>query len=474
MKKRGTRLLSVLISGLLLLSSFPMSAAAAPQQSPKAAPQRLLGDVNGDEVVNSADAMLISRYSVKLIDLTEEQLTYADVNQDGKVNSGDAQLISRYSVRIYDEIGTTTVALDRSTLTLRVGDSSALNAKLSNNPCHDRIVRWESDNPKIASVDANGTVTGNTSGRATITATLFNGQKDSCVVTVSKDRYDGIDVSQHQGAVDWNKVKAAGNDFAMIRASQGSYDPDDDQRDPYFGINVVGATNAGLDVGAYHYSYFTTVEVAIQEADYFLSVLEPYREYITYPVVLDIEADAQKTVSKAQLTKAARAFCDRVRDAGYYVMIYANVNFMVNYLDYSQLDDYDLWLAHFGVNKPGYEFHDIWQYTETGTVNGVSGYVDRNYGYKDYHSLLNDLGLPSDTGYNPPYYIKTKGRCKPKNGMTAYSGPDSSTGAAFYLAQGEEFEFFGKNSLSKPNPYCLIRNSKGQLGWVRWNDVERF
>ena len=136
MKKRGTRLLSVLISGLLLLSSFPMSAVAL-QQSPKAAQQRLLGDVNGDGVVNSADAMLISRHSVKLIDLTEEQLVYADVNQDGRVNSGDAQLISRYSVRIYDEIGTTTVALDRSTLTLRVGDSSALNAELSNNPCHD-------------------------------------------------------------------------------------------------------------------------------------------------------------------------------------------------------------------------------------------------------------------------------------------------------------------------------------------------
>ncbi|MGE4276825.1 MAG: GH25 family lysozyme [Lawsonibacter sp.] len=191
----------------------------------------------------------------------------------------------------------------------------------------------------------------------------------------------GIDVSYHQGAIDWEKVADDGIQFAMIRAGGRYYGSGTIFEDTQFRSNIQGALDAGLDVGVYFFSQAITVEEAQEEANFLLDLLKDYE--ITEPVVFDwenITYDTARTdgVDRATVTAMANAFCQTVEQAGDSPMIYFNQ--YIGYLLYDLEDvvQYPFWLAQYGAT-PGFYYHfQMWQYTDSAQVDGVEGKADLN------------------------------------------------------------------------------------------------
>lgn len=197
----------------------------------------------------------------------------------------------------------------------------------------------------------------------------------------------GIDVSEHQGDIDWQKVKEAGIEFAIIRIGYRTYGGGDITLDTTFEKNLRNADEAGIKVGVYFYSQAITPEEAIEEADVVIDAIDPYN--ITYPVVFDWELiynDSARTdkISVDSLAESCIAFCERVKSAGYTPMIYQNKNTSMFKLDLPRLQDYDFWLAEYN-DKPTYYYdYQMWQYSSSGKIPGVDGDVDLNIAFKDF------------------------------------------------------------------------------------------
>ncbi len=202
----------------------------------------------------------------------------------------------------------------------------------------------------------------------------------------------GIDVSYAQGTVDWGRVKLAGIEFAMLRASRGYISEAKPMaQDVTFEYNITQATAYNINVGVYHYLYAETVEEARKEAKFLLETIKPYN--ITYPVVLDVEEQYQADLGKEKLTAMCKAFLEEIEDAGYYAMIYSNKTWLTTHLDMNELKDYDVWLAQWNT-VPTYKGNfGMWQYSSKGIVSGIDGYVDLNIAYKDYAKVIRDNGL---------------------------------------------------------------------------------
>lgn len=200
---------------------------------------------------------------------------------------------------------------------------------------------------------------------------------------------NGIDVSHHQGDIDFAKVKAAGVQFVMIRAGYG-WENQSEQTDRKFYQNYKDATKVGLPCGAYHYSYATTVQEAEKEAEFFLNLIKGCR--FDYPVAFDMEDKTQTDLSRGKLTDITIAFCDKVEKAGYYVCMYSNLDWIRNRLDMERLKRFDLWFARYN-DKPGYEGMGMWQYSSTGKVNGIASNVDLDIAYRDYPAIMRARGL---------------------------------------------------------------------------------
>lgn len=201
--------------------------------------------------------------------------------------------------------------------------------------------------------------------------------------------FKGIDVSVHNGNIDWKAVKADGIQFAMIRASYGWDNPN--QIDKCLAANVAGCEAAGIPYGFYHYSYATTAAEAKKEANFFLQTVNKYKP--TMPLVYDIEDKTQADLGRNILTDMCLSFCTILEAGGYYAAIYANLDWVRNRLDMERLSKIDLWLAQW-ASKPTYSGNfGMWQYSATGKVNGISGNVDMNYAYKDYPAIIKRTGL---------------------------------------------------------------------------------
>ena len=201
----------------------------------------------------------------------------------------------------------------------------------------------------------------------------------------------GIDVSSHQGLIDWDRVKAAGIEFAMLRAGYGLI-----YKDTQFERNVRECNRLGIPCGAYWFSYAITADKARQEARAILEIIRPFK--IEYPVCFDLEYDTLRyakqqgvTIGKAQATAHAKAFLAEIEAAGYYAMNYSNKDYLINMFDASLLKKYDLWYALWAASKD--RECGIWQYSATGHVDGISGIVDLNYSYKDYPAIIRAAGL---------------------------------------------------------------------------------
>lgn len=222
-----------------------------------------------------------------------------------------------------------------------------------------------------------------------------------------------IDVSNWQGNIDWNKVKSDGVKAAILRAGYGRYES---QKDKKFERNYTNAKAAGIPVGAYWYSYATSVAAAKQEAETCIKVLSG--KQFEYPIYYDLEDASMTGCGKSVLTQIACTFCEALEAAGYWVGIYANPNWLKNYLDYNTIKQYTLWLANWGVSTPSYPC-DLWQYTSDGSVSGISGRVDMNWGYRDFPTVIKNGKYNGFSGTTPEH--------KPQN-PTEPSTPSTSSG----------------------------------------------
>lgn len=219
----------------------------------------------------------------------------------------------------------------------------------------------------------------------------------------------GIDVSWYNGTVNWNSVKQQGYSFAMLKtgdgAQTGTYEEDLDQQ---FEANYYGAGNAGIKRGVYHFCCTTTVAGAKKEAEYCLKILKGRK--LEYPVVYDIEQAGTFKKGKKNTTAIAKAFCDRIKKAGYTPMIYSSDYRLNNDFDWSKLSGIKIWVGSYGIKKPAFSgSYDMWQYTDKGKVPGANtdkGYCDLNYSFMEAERIrLNTSRIV--LGAKETYTLKT-------------------------------------------------------------------
>ena len=208
---------------------------------------------------------------------------------------------------------------------------------------------------------------------------------DDGTLSYSDDKYQtrkGIDVSSHQGDIDWAKVKAAGIDFVFVRivyrayGEKGQLFADERARD-----NIKAAQAAGLDAGVYVFSQAVNEKEAVEEAELTLKQLEGLE--LELPVVFDPETildDEARTddVSGEQFTDNTIAFLDRISEAGYKPMVYSNMVWEDELFDMKRLQDYPFWYADYEIPAQTPYAFSVWQYSEKGQVDGVEGAVDLN------------------------------------------------------------------------------------------------
>ena len=190
----------------------------------------------------------------------------------------------------------------------------------------------------------------------------------------------GIDVSRHQGRIDWDRVRQQGIEFAFIRIGYRGYGEEGSMNaDQMFIENIEGARAAGIDTGVYFFSQAVNEEEALEEAAFVIDSLKGYE--LQLPVVYDPESildDTARTdnVTGEQFTRNTRAFCDSIRENGYEPMIYSNMLWEAFELDLSKLTDIPIWYADY-EELPQTPYHyAFWQYSNEGSVDGIAGPTD--------------------------------------------------------------------------------------------------
>ena len=239
----------------------------------------------------------------------------------------------------------------------------------------------------------------------------------------------GIDVSEHQGTIDWSKVKANGVDYAIVRCGYGQdYESQDDK---YWKINADACVKYGIPFSTYLYSYADTVEKAKSEAKHVLRLIKGYD--LSYPVYYDLEESSiRNKLTSTEIADVAQAFCDTIEAAGYEVAIYANTDWFTNYLTDSRFNQWDKWVAQYNTICTYAGKYSMWQCSSQGSVSGINGYVDLNI----------DLGagLRSNGFYQAPdtqewYYYKNG---KPDTDCTdIIKGTVNGESAWWYVVNGK-------------------------------------
>lgn len=197
--------------------------------------------------------------------------------------------------------------------------------------------------------------------------------------------HKGIDVSEHQGSIDWNLVAQDGVEFAFIRVGYRGYETGRLVEDTYFDANVQGAQAAGIKVGAYIYSQAITEEEVLEEANLVLQKIAPY--HMECPIVFDVEKVAgangrMNAISIEDRTRFAKLFCETVENAGYKPMLYYNTEMGIMMLGLDALEGYDKWFAAYREDFYYPYAYKVWQYSQSGTVQGIQSEVDLNISFE--------------------------------------------------------------------------------------------
>lgn len=202
----------------------------------------------------------------------------------------------------------------------------------------------------------------------------------------------GADISKFNGNVNMKLAKQNGMDFVILKAGSGY-----SGEDPKFQQNYRNAKAAGLNVGAYWYSYAVNIEEAKEEAVRFMKILG--KKQFEYPVYLDFEDPSQKRIPTKTKTDMAIAFMSILEKNGYYTGLYSSGYWINNQFEKERLKDYDIWIAHWHVTSPNCFTPDygMWQFTNKSKIKGIpdtgEGGVDMNYSYKNYPKIIKDAKL---------------------------------------------------------------------------------
>ena len=208
----------------------------------------------------------------------------------------------------------------------------------------------------------------------------------------------GIDVSEHNGKIDWAKIKTSGIEFAIIRAGYGD---DISQKDSEFDNNVQGALANGIKVGIYYFSYAVDCNDAVAEARVCKEIITKYSGKIEYPVYFDFEYDSIRYFTKQKgiapdnktITDMTIAFCDEMRRGCWKSGIYTNIDFWKNKYDTSRLGNYEIWLADYNGGTPAYPC-GLRQTASDGQVDGNgSSNMDIDESLKDYPTIIKSENL---------------------------------------------------------------------------------
>lgn len=302
-------------------------------------------------------------FEIELTDRNREKTIYADNDKDGTIYINNMQAGS-YDIKLveygeYETLASNITAVVKDEIEYRVLDDALY------------LLKDESE------VDAEEEDT-------EVRGALTDADNTERTGHLSADNAGfGIDVSKWNKDIDWEKVKAAGVDFAIIRCAYRGSSTGALVEDPYFKQNIEGATAVGIKVGVYFFTQAVTVTEAMEEASIAASLVREYP--VAYPIFIDTEG-AGKNARAAGLdvetrTQVCAAFCETVEAAGYNAGVYANKNWLNENLNVSLLQNYYTWLAEYKGEATYEGNYDFWQYTSGGHVDGIEGRVDLNAGY---------------------------------------------------------------------------------------------
>ena len=267
------------------------------------------------------------------------------------------------------------VTLNYTTSTLKVGQSEAIKVTYNNN-AYSFKNKWTSSNTYVATVNSDGKIYAKSLGSTTISYRTYNNKTASFKLTVSGSAVKCLDISTWQGYVDFNKVKSAGYNYVILRAGFGR---EYSQKDNTFERNYANAKAAGIKVGVYWFSYSTSPSDAYREANACLYCLNGKR--LDMPVYYDLEYQPAMSMSNSNYTQMALNFCSTIKKAGYKSGVYSSASVYGYLLNRQTLinNGVSIWNAQWSsyCSVPC----DIWQYSEKGQVNGISASVDMNYIY---------------------------------------------------------------------------------------------
>lgn len=296
--------------------------------------------------------------------------------------------------------------------------------------------------------------------------------KNALAVSANGAIAKGIDVSKHNGSVNWQQVAASGMKFTFIKVGSTK-----SGMDPQFVANITGAQAAGLKTGVYIYSYATTPEQALNEAKLVLQWIEPYT--VNYPIVFDIEDNCHKSLSAQQMIDIINAFCTTIDAAGYYPMVYSYKSMFDSKLS---TVGWDRWDAQYNDTCKTNNNVCFWQYSSKGKVNGVSGNVDLDYQYKDYSQLIIPEGFIEHNG-NVRFYQNWR----MQRGWIGYNdtryyldgagnlvrGWFTDTAGTYYLSPVDGSIARGQCNIDGADYYFTAEGLKTS-GWIVINDLKYF
>lgn len=196
----------------------------------------------------------------------------------------------------------------------------------------------------------------------------------------------GIDISYYQGNVNFTSVKNAGVKFVILRAGYGT-----STKDSKFETYYSGAKAVGLKVGAYWYSYASTTAAAVTEANKCLSVLSG--KQFEFPIYFDLEESSQFAKGVTFCNTLVTNFCSTLEAKGYFTGLYMSRSHAQTYVSASVREKYALWIAEYASSCKYTGAYGMWQYTGSGSISGISGYVDRDWGYVDYSGVIKNQGF---------------------------------------------------------------------------------
>ena len=207
----------------------------------------------------------------------------------------------------------------------------------------------------------------------------------------------GIDVSQWQGNIDFNKVKAAGYKFVIIRCNNWDNNLNKVVKDIRFEDNYKKAKAAGLDVGVYYYTWQADVNGAKSDAELCKSFIKG--KTFEYPIYFDLEWQKAFAQGKAVCSDMVKTFCNAMEKAGYFAGLYISRSPLQQYITAEVANRYALWIAEYGSKCNYNGTYGMWQYSSEGSVPGIQNYCDLDICYVDYPKIIKEKGL---NGYKKP------------------------------------------------------------------------